>query len=209
MLKDQLKTPIESPRALATTSADIVARLKASRDYPQAFAAIYREGITEDSFKDALVEYERSLFTPNSRFDQFLRGDRTALTSEELAGYDLFKSHGCISCHQGINIGGNLYQKLGVMRDYFGERGQVAEKDFGRFNVTKREEDRYVFRVPSLRNVGVTAPYFHDGSAETLEQAVQIMSEYQLGRTLSADQAKKLVAFLRTLTGEYQGRALQ
>jgi len=208
-LTAELKVPIESGRAMATTFDDIVKRLRASETYPRAFREIYADGVTVDTFKDAMVEYERSLYTPNARFDRYLRGDEHALTPDEKAGYGLFKNYGCISCHQGINIGGNMFQKLGVMRDYFEERGVTGEGDFGRYNVTKKESDRHVFRVPSLRNVAVTAPYFHDGSAETLEQAVQVMAEYQLGRPLSSDQSALIVAFLETLTGEYLGKPLQ
>jgi cytochrome c peroxidase len=208
-LKKQLDTPITSPRAMATTYDDIVKRLQASAEYRDAFAAIYSDGVTVDSFQDAMVEYERSLFTPNARFDRHLRGEANVLDADELAGYEIFKSHGCISCHQGINIGGNLFQKLGVLGDYFGDRGNVTEADYGRYNVTKKEEDRFVFRVPSLRNVAVTAPYFHDGSAATLEDAVRVMAQYQLGRPLNPEQIRKVVAFLKTLTGEYKGARLQ
>jgi len=209
VLTKQLDVPITSPRALATTYKDVVKRLSASAEYRSAFAAIYPEGITIQSFTDAIVEYERSLFTPNAPFDRYLRGDTDALTEDEREGYAIFKSHGCISCHQGINIGGNLFQKLGVLADYFGDRGNVNEADYGRYNVTKNEADRFVFRVPSLRNVGVTAPYFHDGSAATLEDAVRVMAEYQLGRSLSPEKIRLVVAFLKSLTGEYKGVRLE
>jgi cytochrome c peroxidase len=208
-LERQLDIPITSPRVLATTFDAIVEKLQRTSDYPARFAAIYPEGITEQTFRDAMAEYERSLVTPNSRFDRYLRGDKAALSDDERAGYALFKSHGCISCHQGVNVGGNLFQKFGAMRDYFQDRGHVQEADYGRYNVTKREEDRYKFRVASLRNVALTAPYFHDGTAKTLEEAVQIMSKYQLGRKLSPEQTRLLVAFLKTLTGELDGKALE
>jgi cytochrome c peroxidase len=209
-LEEQLKVPIESPRVLATTFPDIVARLRASPEYVARFAEIYPEGVTKDSFSNAMVEYEKSLVTPRSRFDRYLRGERGAMTETELAGYAIFKSHGCASCHQGIGVGGNLFQPLGAMRKYFGERKKdVTETDNGRFNVTKREEDRHVFRVPSLRNVAVTAPYLHDGSVATLEEMIVLMSEVQLGRSLDADRVAKVAAFLRTLTGEYKGEVLR
>lgn len=207
-LDHQLTAPVTSPRALATTYDDIVKRLSASAEYRAAFQDVFSDGVTAANFRDVMVTYERSLITPNARFDQYLRGDKQALTDEERAGYELFKSHGCISCHQGVNIGGNMFQRFGALRDYFVERGRVTEGDLGRYNVTKREEDRHVFRVPSLRNVAVTAPYFHDGAVKTLEEAVQIMSEYQLGRPVTDDQLRLLVAFLKTLTGEYQGKVL-
>lgn len=208
-LEAQLDVPITSPRVLATTFDAIVGRLEKSAEYPALFRAIYPQGITADTFREALATYERSLLTPNARFDKFLRGDKTALTEEERAGYSLFKSYGCISCHQGVNIGGNLFEKFGVLRDYFQDRGHVEEADYGRYNVTGREADRYVFRVASLRNVALTPPYFHDGSAKTLEDAVRVMAKYQLGRTLADDQVRQLVAFLRTLSGEYRGKPLE
>ena len=208
-LETQLDVPITSPRVLATTFPAVVGRLASSNEYPALFAAIYPEGLTEKTFRDAMVTYERSLTTPGSRFDKYLRGEKSALTADERAGYSLFKSHGCISCHQGVNVGGNLFEKFGALRDYFKDRGNVEESDLGRYNNTKREADRYVFRVASLRNVALTPPYFHDGNTKTLEEAVQIMSRYQLGRTLSAEQTRLIVAFLKTLTGEYEGKSLE
>ncbi|NEP41856.1 MAG: c-type cytochrome, partial [Okeania sp. SIO2H7] len=126
----------------------------------------------------------------------------------EKQGYQIFKDYGCISCHQGVNVGGNLFQKFGVIGDYFRDRGNITKADLGRFNVTGNESDRYVFRVPTLRNVEVTSPYFHDGNASTLEEAVGIMAKYQLGRSLSEEQVNLIVRFLNTLTGEYQGNSL-
>src|SRR5207237_1247304 len=140
---------------------------------------------------------------------KFLRGDRDALTERERKGYERFKAYGCVSCHQGMNVGGNMYQKFGVAADYFADRGNITKADLGRFNVTGLERDRYRFRVPSLRNVGVTPPYFHDGSAATLVDAVNIMAKYQLGRPLSVADRDLIVDFLFTLTGQYQGEALR
>jgi cytochrome c peroxidase len=147
------------------------------------------------------------LITPNARFDKYLRGESQALTDEEKQGYQLFKSYGCVSCHQGINIGGNLFQKFGLMGDYFAAR-RVSKADFGRFNVTGSEADKFVFKVPSLRNVALTPPYFHDGSAKQLEDAVTIMSVYQLGRPLTISERDAIVKFLKTLSGEYKGKTL-
>ena len=195
---------IKNPRVMATTWPDIVARLRANPSYAEAFAGAYAEGITARTVRDALISYERSLTTPNARFDRFLRGDDDAIDATEKRGFQLFKSYGCISCHQGKNVGGNLYQRLGILRDYFADRGGVTEDDYGRFNVTKRPEDRFVFRVPSLRNVALTAPYLHDGTAPTLEAAIGIMARYQLGRSLPHDDVEAIVAFLKTLTGELE-----
>ena len=189
------------PKALAAIADD--------PQYASAFRALYRDGIQPQNVKDAIATFERSLITPNSRFDRFLRGDQTALNAEEKAGYGLFKQIGCTSCHQGLNIGGNMYQKLGIMEDYFAVRGHITEVDLGRLNITKRERDRYFFKVPSLRNVAVTPPYLHDGSVATLEEAVQIMARYQLGKQLKTADVAKIVAFLRTLTGEYSGKPLK
>jgi cytochrome c peroxidase len=157
---------------------------------------------------DALVTYERSLITPNARFDRYLRGDREALTAEEQRGYQLFKAYGCIACHQGVNVGGNLFQKFGIFQDPVAPRRPGAAADLGRFLVTGAARDREVFRVPSLRNVALTAPYFHDGRAPTLEHAVITMARVQLGRTLTGEESGVIVQFLHSLTGEYQGRSL-
>jgi cytochrome c peroxidase len=186
------------------------ARFGADTQYAQSFARLYpKEGITVHTIRDALFNYEQSLVTPNARFDRYLRGERQAITAAELQGYRLFKSYGCVSCHQGVNIGGNLFQKLGVMTDYFSERGTpLTAADNGRYEVTHHEEDRYVFRVPSLRNVALTAPYFHDGSAKTLQAAIADMAEHQLGIRMPGKDGILIEGFLKTLTGEYRGRAL-
>jgi cytochrome c peroxidase len=152
--------------------------------------------------KNAIADFERSLLTPGSRFDRYLDGDRQALTHEELKGYELFKSYGCIACHQGVNVGGNLYQRLGVMQVY-GEGSAAADSvDVGRMAITGKPEDRFVFKVPGLRNVGLTAPYFHDGSVETLAQAVVLMGQLQLGVAIPTDDVARIVQFLHTLTGD-------
>ena len=157
--------------------------------------------------RDALATFERSSSTPNSRFDRYSRHDSGVLTAREQEGYKLFKSFGCASCHQGVSVGGNMYQKLGVMAPYFTDRGHITKADWGRFNVTGDERDMYMFKVPSLRNVELTAPYFHDGSAATLEDAVRMMAEY-LGRHLTDQEVELIVEFLKTLTGELDGKPL-
>jgi cytochrome c peroxidase len=200
--------PLLSPIIMGGKWEEIIPMLRSSPDYVKAFAKAYADGITKDNVRDAIATFEESLYTPNSRFDQFLRGKSNALTQEEKEGYNLFKEYGCVSCHQGINVGGNMFQKFGVMGDYFADRGNVTKADLGRFNVTGQEKDRYVFRVPSLRNVELTSPYFHDGTAETLEQSVNVMVKYQLGRSLKSEQINLIIQFLKTLTGEYQGKPL-
>jgi cytochrome c peroxidase len=209
-LDDQIDGPLQNPVEMGATWFHAIDVVLGDRQYRSEFAALYPDGIQPRNVKDAIATFERSLITPNSRFDRFLRGNQAALNEEELAGYRLFKQIGCTSCHQGLNIGGNMYQKLGIMEDYFvAARGNISEADLGRFNITKDQEDRYFFKVPSLRNVAVTPPYLHDGSVKTLEDAVKIMARYQLGKQLDAPDVTKIVAFLRTLTGEYQGKPLE
>lgn len=208
-LEDQIDGPLHNPVEMAGTWPQALAAIAQDQQYNTAFKAIYDDGIEAHNVKDAIATFERSLITPNSRFDRFLRGDQTALNEDEQAGYNLFKQIGCTSCHQGLNIGGNLYQKLGIMEDYFALRGHITETDLGRFNVTKLEQDRYFFKVPTLRNVALTPPYLHDGSAPTLEEVVQVMARFQLGQKLKAADVAKIVAFLRTLTGEYSGKPLE
>jgi cytochrome c peroxidase len=206
-LEDQIDGPVQASHEMGSSWPDVIAKLSNSSAYAASFAEIYRDGIQPKNVKDAIATFERSLITPDSRFDQYLRGDKDALTADEKHGYEIFKSYGCISCHQGLNIGGNMFQTFGVMADYFADRGHITKADFGRYNVTGDENDRYVFKVPSLRNVDLTAPYFHDGSAPTLEAAVFVMGRYQLGRRLSPAEIADLVKFLKTLTGNYKGAA--
>ena len=206
--EDQIEFPMAHASGMDSTWPEVIAKLGNNAAYRQYFSDIYQEDIKPQSIKDAIATFVRSLNTPNSRFDRFLRGDKHALDSSELAGYELFKSLGCISCHQGRNVGGNMFEKLGLINDYFRHRGNVSELDFGRYNLTHVEADRYEFRVPSLRNVALTAPYFHDGSVHTLDEAVIIMGKYQLGVDLRGDEVAKIVKFLGTLTGEYDGKPL-
>lgn len=207
-LEEQVDGPTHDPVEMASNWLQIVEKLSKSDSYVRDFRASYSDGIQSANVRDAIANFERSLITPNSRFDRYLRGESNALSSQELDGYRLFKDYGCASCHQGINAGGNLFEKFGVMGDYFAKRGHVTRADLGRFNLTKLEADRYVFKVPSLRNVALTPPYFHDGSVERLEDAVTIMSAYQLGRPLTTIETEAIVKFLRTLSGEYQGKTL-
>ena len=221
-LKEQLDQVIASTTELASSWPEVIAKLKQDPDYVLQFTAAFEKSnnknrcsgkscadlVNRETVTAAIVEFERSLITPNSRFDRYLLGDESAITAEEKAGYALFKSYGCVACHQGRNVGGNMFQIFGVMDDYFANRGHITDADYGRFNVTGREEDRFHFRVPSLRNVALTAPYFHDGTAESLDQAVMVMARYQLGVTMPAEDVGLIVKFLGTLTGEYKGQPL-
>jgi cytochrome c peroxidase len=207
-LERQIDDPVQSPIEMGSTWPEVVAKLRASPEYVRSFRGVYNADIASELVKDSIAEFERSLSTPNSRFDRYLRGDAKALSNEELAGYKLFRSFGCSSCHQGVSVGGNMYQKLGVMAPYFTDRGNITISDRGRFNVTGNPKDMYMFKVPSFRNVALTAPYFHDGSAATLSDAVRMMGKYQLGRQLTDDEVESIVAFLKTLTGELNGKPL-
>jgi len=204
-LEDQIAGPLHDPAEMATSWPQVIERLQADRGYRREFAAIYAEGISEATIRDAIASFERSLVTPDAPFDRYLRGEETAIPADAIEGYARFKAYGCTSCHQGVNVGGNLFQRFGVMGDYFAERGDLTRADLGRFNVTGREADRHVFKVPGLRNVAATAPYFHDGSVEDLDEAVGMMGRYQLGRELSAEDRRLITAFLRTLSGNFRG----
>jgi cytochrome c peroxidase len=201
-LEAQIDAVVQNPIEMGAKWDDVVAKIARDAAYRSAFAAAYRDGVTKANIENALATYERTLTTPNSRFDRYLRGDAAAISDAEKAGYAKFKQYGCIACHQGVNVGGNMFQKFGVMGDYFARRGNVREADLGRYLVTKDEADRHVFKVPSLRNVALTAPYFHDGSAKTLDEAVDVMFRYQLGRIASPEDKTAIVLFLRTLTGK-------
>jgi cytochrome c peroxidase len=203
-MAEQIDVAAAAPHALATPVED--AADGARPTYERDFEAIYADGLNATNLRDALTEYLRSLTTPNAPFDRFLRGDESALEPEARHCWELFRSYGCVTCHQGVNVGGNLFQRFGVMEEYLEARPVQTRADLGRFAVTEREGDRHVFRVPGLRNVALTAPYFHDGSARTLEDAIQVMARYQLGRQLTADQVCSIAAFLRSLTGEQPRR---
>jgi cytochrome c peroxidase len=208
-LEDQIDGPIHDPKEMDANWPAIVGKLRSDPGYAASFARVYPGGVESVHVKNAIAEFERSLLTPNARFDRFLRGDAEAITSDEKEGYRLFKGYGCVSCHQGVGVGGNMFATFGVMADYFADRGELAPLDLGRFNVTGKEADRYRFKVPMLRNVALTAPYFHDGSAPTLAAAVNVMARFQLGRQISEVETSRIVQFLETLTGEYQGEILR
>ncbi|WP_420763026.1 cytochrome-c peroxidase [Nostoc sp. CALU 546] len=190
------------------TWLEVINKLKQVSEYDSWFKQIYTDGITGDNIKDAIATFEHSLYTPNSRFDQFLQGNQNAITEEEKQGYHRFKSYGCVSCHQGMLLGGNMFQTFGLFGNYASDRGEVTKADLGRFNVTGDERDRYVFKVPSLRNIVLTSPYFHDGSAKTLEEAIKAMAKYQLGRKVPETDIDLIIKFLNTLTGQYQEKPL-
>ena len=201
-LEQQIDDPVQSPLEIGSLWPDVVAKLYQDQNYPRLFKALYPDGITRNSIRNALAEFMRSLTTPNSRFDQWLKGDEAALSALEKHGYALFKYYGCVSCHQGSNVGGNMFQVFGVLNEYFKKRGNITEADLGRYNVTGNPADRHAFKVPSLRMAAHTAPYLHDGSAATLGDAVDAMFEFQLGREAPHEDKEAIVAFIKTLAGE-------
>ncbi|AMZ74632.1 MULTISPECIES: cytochrome-c peroxidase [Pseudomonas] len=207
-LEEQVHAVVTSPAEMGSTWESVVKRIADDPGYAKDFKDAYPDGVTKPNIQGALADYERTLQTPNSRFDQYLLGNTDILTPREKFGYQRFKEYGCIACHQGVNIGGNMFQKFGVMGDYIKDRGNPTRADEGRFNITGDEADRQVFKVPSLRNVAVTAPYFHDASAPTLERAVEVMFKYQLGREPLKNDTTLIVEFLKTLTGESEGKPL-
>ncbi|HKY39183.1 MAG TPA: cytochrome-c peroxidase [Polyangiaceae bacterium] len=200
-LEDQAGEPIANPLEMASDFPTVLKKLGQDAAYVRDFKLLFGDGLTEPNVRSAIAGYERTLITPGSPFDRWLEGDKAALGEDATAGYLLFKSVGCVACHQGRNVGGNMFQRFGVFGNYFKDRGNVGDADYGRFNVTRNESDRFVFRVPSLRNVARTAPYLHDGSKQTLPEVVQVMAKYQLGRSLDETQVTSIVAFLSSLSG--------
>ena len=180
-------------------SADaVVAKLKGISEYPPLFAKAFpndEDPLTYDNVGKAIGAFERNLTTP-SRFDDYLNGNGDALSADELKGLTTFMESGCITCHSGTLLGGTMYQKVGLVTPW------PNQNDLGRFAVTQKEEDKMMFKVPSLRNIEKTAPYFHDSSANTLEEAVTMMGKHQLGKDLSAEETGAIVTFLKSLTGE-------
>ena len=203
-VEDQAKQALVGPPSFGNPDyAAAMARLKAIPGYPEMFRKVFpgeNDPVTPDNWAKAIGAYERTLVTP-SPFDRYLAGDTKALSSAAQEGLRTFIDTGCVACHNGPDIGGGMYQKFGVVEDYWKETGS-KEIDKGRFDVTHDQADMYVFKVPGLRNVAMTPPYFHDGSVTTLAKAVHVMAKVQLGRTLSEADANKIVAFLGSLTGK-------
>lgn len=213
-LADQAAGPPLNPVEMGCTSFDeIVARLAEDKAFVKAFNAVYPEGLSQATITDAIAQYEHTLITPNSPFDRYLKGDKEALTAEQVKGFELFKEYNCATCHAGVNMGGLSYELMGQRADYFKdrelqERSGLTDGDNGRWAQTGIERDRFRFRTPGLRNVALTYPYYHDGSVKSLEEAVGMMAKYQVGKELSAENIATITAFLHTLTGEYKGQTL-
>ncbi len=195
-LKDQANGPITNPNEHDMNPKLIEKRLNASKRYRELFKKVYGvDHIHYNELLDAIAEFEKALVTPNAKFDRYLRGE-VQLSKNEKQGYVLFKQYGCITCHNGINIGGNSFQKMGTFFPYDSNKSYPD-----RSKVMQDQHYTNVFKVPTLRNIALTAPYFHDGSAKTLKEAVQKMSYHNLGIEISPVDADKIVAFLKTLTG--------
>ncbi|WP_425436740.1 cytochrome-c peroxidase [Malikia granosa] len=197
-LKEQAGGPIANPGEMAfshTLAVDLLGSIPAyQREFKQVFG---KDKVDIDQVTLAIAEFEKTLVTPNARFDQWLLGKQDALSKDELDGYKLFKESGCVGCHNGEAVGGNSFQKMGLVEPYKGN-----EKAEGRSAVTGKDADRFNYKVPTLRNVELTYPYFHDGAANTLTEAVDVMGRIQLGKKFTQDENAKIVAFLKTLTGD-------
>jgi cytochrome c peroxidase len=197
-LQDQAGGPIANPKEMGFTHELAIEVLNSIPQYREEFAKVYGNNKLDiQQVTDAIAEFEKTLKTPNSRFDKWLKGDSKAITAEELKGYQLFKNSGCVACHNGEAVGGNSFQKMGVFEPY-----KTSSPEIGRAEVTKADADRFFFKVPTLRNVELTYPYFHDGAARTLEEAVDLMGRLQLARKYTPEEVAQIVAVLKTLTGE-------
>jgi len=206
-LIDQADGPIQNPIEMGSLWAEVILKLSKDKSYTKEFQAIYKdekESINRKNIKDSIAEFENSLITTDSPFDLYLKGDENAIDNDAKNGYELFKKYGCASCHQGAAVGGNMFQVFGVLNNYFTKRGNITEADRGRYNLTGNKTDMHKFKVPSLRMVALTPPYLHDGNAKTLREAVDIMFEFQLGRSAPDEDKDKIVHFLKTLVGKHK-----
>lgn len=198
-LKAQAGGPIANPGEMAFTHTLALGVLESIPAYVREFKLVFgKDKIDINQVTEAIAEFEKTLVTPNGRFDQYLLGNKAALNKDELAGYKLFNESGCVACHNGVAIGGNSFQKMGVVEPYKGNKQGVE----GRSAVSGKDIDRFNFKVPTLRNVELTYPYFHDGASDTLAEAVDVMGRLQLGKKFTKAENDQLVAFLKTLTGE-------
>jgi len=194
---DQVKLPIHNPVEMGSNFSEVILKLKNTDVFNRMFNKLDKDGVTERNIIKALVTYEESLITHGAAIDRYLLGQKDALTAQQKRGLNKFKELGCVTCHQGQNIGGNLYQKLGRLD----KAPEHLLQDKGRYNVTALERDMHVFKVPSLRNIALTAPYFHDGSIATLPEAVKLMGQMQLGVVLADQDIDDIVALLNAFTG--------
>ena len=207
-LEEQAAGPVTNPIEMGMKSwDDVVARLKTIKGYRQAFDLAFgndSETITKDNATKAIAAYERTLITPNSPYDKYVSGDKSALTAQQVRGMNKAVELGCTSCHSGPAFNGpGVFQKFPVNSNGYFEAQYHFSKDKGLAEVTKKESDEHLWKVPTLRNIALTAPYFHNGSVKTLDKAVKIMAKLQLNTELSDDDTADIVAFLNALTGEF------
>lgn len=209
-LADQALLPIVTPHEMANTLEQVLATLQADAGYVEEFAALYPDGISSNNLADAIAHFEHTSFAVvDTPFQRHLQGDNTALSEQELRGWQRFQEIGCSSCHNGINLGGNSYQKLGAMQPYFPTRREAGPNDAGLAERSGRPQDLYVVKVPSLHNVAVTEPYLHDGSLDSLQSVTAEMARFELGRELSEEDVGDLVAFMVALNGPPAGLELE
>lgn len=201
-LEEQAAGPVTNPVEMAATWEQVLGKLEKDAAFMEAFGAAYPEGLSQETITAAIATFERTLVTTGSRFDEYLGGNEDTITAEEKKGFETFLDIGCATCHAGKLLGGQSFERMGIEGDYFADRGEVGKPDMGRFNVTQKERDRHRLKVPTLRDVVLTRPYFHDGSTEDLSAAVRTMARYQLGVELPDTEAAGIVSFLNTLTGQ-------
>ncbi|MEA3314368.1 MAG: cytochrome c peroxidase [Campylobacterota bacterium] len=196
-IKDRTNIAFLNPKEMDGDEIKVLKYIKSNKELKDLYITVYKNFKYGD-ISDAIAYYVKNLNTPNSKFDKFLKGDKDILTKQEYEGYKLFKDYGCVSCHNGINIGGNMYQKFGI----FNEKDIIRDKNLGRYIVTKKEYDKYVFKVPTLRNISKTYPYMHNGEIDNLETAIKEMGKYQLGIIIQNKDIERIEIFLKTLEGD-------
>lgn len=208
-LADQAKGPPLNPIEMGSKDwQEILAKFEQDEAFMKEFLSVYPH-LDHITLTDAIGEFEKTLLTPNSAFDKFLKGDQNALTDAQKRGYELFKNAKCDTCHTGVAMGGQSYEVLGLYEDYFRDRGTpITDADHGRFSQTNDPADMHRFKVPTLRNVALTAPYMHDGTVKDLKEAVRVMGKYQSNRNFTEQELNDVTSFLESLTGEYKGKLL-
>ncbi|MBO5255833.1 MAG: heme-binding domain-containing protein, partial [Opitutales bacterium] len=202
--------PLNSVEMDGGSWEEIAKRLSKDTSFANDFKKVYPQGFTKETITDAIAQFEKTLITPNSPFDKYLKGDENAISAEAKKGYEIFKAANCSVCHAGKNLGGQTFEYMGLVANYFNDRGNVGNiNDKGLVSFTKDDRDTHKFKTPTLRNVAQTAPYFHDGSTKELDEAVDIMAKYQTGVKLTEEDKKNLVKFLESLSGTWQGKPLK